>query len=69
MSRIPAREMADELDKLVYSKDMWLQAHGPSTGDNRRPAHEVETKLRERKVLLQAAADYRAHSERQAKES
>ena len=33
MSRIAGREMADELDKLVYSKDMWLQARGPSTGD------------------------------------
>ena len=68
MSRIPAREMADELDKLVYSKDMWLQAHGPSTADyrGRRPAHEVETKLRERKVLLQAAQDYRTHAQMQA---
>ena len=37
MSRIAGREMADELDKLVYSKDMWLQAHGPSTGDYREP--------------------------------
>ena len=68
MSRIPARDMADEFDKLVYGKDMWLQAHGPTNGDcrGRRPTHEVEVKLLERKVLLQAAADYRAHAERQA---
>ena len=66
-SASPAEEMADELDKLVYHKDMWLQAHGPSTGDykSRRPAHEVETELHKHKVLLQAAQDYRAHADRQ----
>lgn len=56
--------MADEMDKIVYSKSTWLATfdHGPK----KRPDHEIETKRRELEVLKQAASDYRAAAQRSA---
>jgi hypothetical protein len=49
--------MADELDKLVYSKTTWLGDF--AQGAKKRPDHEIEVKRRELAVLRQAAEDYR----------
>lgn len=56
--RIPIRVMAEELEKLAWSKSTWLDnfAHGY----RKRADHEIETRKRELAVLRQAAADYRA---------
>ena len=54
--------MADELDKLVYSKTVWLADF--SQGHKKRPDHEIETRRRELDVLRQAAGDYRQAAER-----
>lgn len=60
--RFTHSEMAEELDKLVYSKATWLSDFtGPK---HPRPEWEVEIRRRELAVLKQAAADYRAASER-----
>lgn len=57
--RLSSDLMADELDKLVYSKLSWV-----SDFEAKRPGHEVEIKRRELAVLRQAASDYRAAHER-----
>jgi hypothetical protein len=62
--RIPHSEMADEMDKLIYSKTDWLSRF--SQGQDKRPDHEIEVKRRELAVLRQAAADYRAAAGRRA---
>jgi hypothetical protein len=54
--------MAEEIGKMVWSKRTWLDTF--SSGTNRRPDHEVETRGRELEVLQQAEADYRRAAER-----
>mgnify|MGYP007032586668 CR=1 FL=1 len=61
-SRFTHTEMADEIGKLVWSKQTWLDDFG--SGRNKRPDHDIETKQREMAVLQQAEADYRRASER-----
>ena len=51
-------EMAEEIAKLVWSKQTWLDQF--SSGPKRRPDHEIETRARELAVLQHAEADYRA---------
>lgn len=62
--RFHSSYMADEMDKLVYSKTVWLADF--SQGPKKRPDHEIEIKQRELAVLRQAAADYRAAADRAA---
>ena len=62
MSRFTHSEMAEEINKLVWSKQTWLDEF--STGAKRRPDHEIETRSRELEVLQQAEADYRLAAER-----
>lgn len=57
-------EMADEIGKLVWSKQTWLDTF--STGAKRRPEHDIETRERELAVLQQAEADYRSAAERKS---
>jgi hypothetical protein len=54
--------MAEEIGKMVWSKRTWLDTF--SSGSNRRPDHEIETRSRELAVLQQAEADYEAAAER-----
>lgn len=54
--RLPHAEMADEISKMIWSKQTWLDDF--SSGSRRRPSHEIETKTRELAVLRQAAEDY-----------
>lgn len=61
--RLSAREMTDELSKLLYGKLDWLSRF--STGRNKRPEHELDRVRRERDVLSQAAHDYRRATERE----
>lgn len=60
--RHPHTFMADEFDKLVFSKASWLA--DLSQGQKKRPDHEIEIKRRELSVLRQAAEDYRQAAER-----
>lgn len=62
MSRFTHSEMAEEINKMVWSKQTWLDEF--STGAKRRPDHEIETRARELEVLRQAEADYRRAAER-----
>jgi hypothetical protein len=55
-------EMVEEIGKLVWSKRTWLDTF--SSGSNRRPDHDIETRSRELAVLQQAEADYRRAAER-----
>ncbi|MHA6687032.1 hypothetical protein [Mesorhizobium sp. A556] len=57
-------EMADEIAKLVWSKQTWLDTF--STGAKRRPEHDLETRQRELGVLQQAEAGYRNAAERKS---
>lgn len=56
MSGLSPTEMALELGKLAYSKREWLNTF--SSGQKRRPEHEIETRRRELEVLEQATDDY-----------
>jgi hypothetical protein len=62
--RLSHADMAFELDKLVYSKTVWLADY--AQGPRRRPEHEADVKRRELAVLRQAADDYRRAAERAA---
>jgi len=62
--RFTHAEMAEELNKLVWSKQTWLDEF--SGGPKRRPDHEIETRRRELAVLMQAEADYLAAAERRS---
>lgn len=64
MSRIKHADMADEMEKLVWSKQTWLETFG--SGKGARPQHEIETKQRELAVLEQARDDYRRAAEKAA---
>jgi hypothetical protein len=55
-------EMAEEIGKMAWSKRAWLETF--SSGSNRRPDHDIETRSRELAVLQQAEADYRRAAER-----
>lgn len=55
-------EMAEEISKLVWSKQTWLDTF--SNGAKRRPDHDIETRQRELAVLQQAEVDYRNAAER-----
>lgn len=59
--RIPPEEMAFELERMVYSKKVWLDGH--DKGRSKRPDHEIAQKRREMMVLAQAAAAYRKKAE------
>lgn len=56
--------MAYELDKQAKAKSDWL--HSFSSGKQKRPDHEIETKRRELDVLRQAARDYHGAAKRDA---
>ncbi|WP_430232179.1 hypothetical protein [Nitrosomonas communis] len=60
--RFTHAEMADEITKLVWSKQTWLDTF--SSGAKRRPEHDIETRQLELQVLQQAEADYRQAAER-----
>jgi len=60
--RIPSLDMADELDRMIYGKTVWLADF--SEGKKKRPDHEIEHKRRELAVLRQAAHEYRASADR-----
>ena len=62
--RLAHSEMAEELDKLVWSKATWLTEFRDGRG--KRPEFEIETKRREHAVLQQAAADYRRAAQRKS---
>jgi hypothetical protein len=64
MSQFTHAEMADEIAKMVWSKQTWLDDFG--SGRNKRPDHDIETKQRELAVLEQAHADYRRVAKRSA---
>ncbi|MHA6645660.1 hypothetical protein [Mesorhizobium sp. A623] len=57
-------EMAEEISKLVWSKQTWLDTF--SSGSKRRPDHDIETRERELAVLQQAETDYRSAAERKS---
>lgn len=61
-TRIPSLDMADEFDRMTYSKRTWLETF--SHGSKKRPDHEIQDKRRELAVLEQAAFEYRASAER-----
>ena len=61
-ARISSTEMADEFDRMIYGKELWLTAF--SQGARKRPDHEIEHKRRELDVLKQAAFEYRASAEK-----
>lgn len=52
------------MEKLVWSKQIWLETFG--SGKGARPRHEIETKERELAVLEQARDDYRGDAEKAA---
>lgn len=54
--RLSHAEMAEEIGKMVWSKQTWLEDF--SGGSRPRPPPEIETKTRELAVLRQAAEDY-----------
>lgn len=60
--RIPSLDMADEIDRMIFSKSTWLSDFGQ--GRNKRPDWEIEIKQRELAVLEQASFEYRASAER-----
>lgn len=60
--RIPSLDMADEFDRMIYSKTVWLAEF--TQGHKKRPDHEIDHKRRELAVLRQAAAEYRASAEK-----
>jgi hypothetical protein len=62
--RFPHTQMADELERMVAAKQVWLREF--STGMRKRPDHEIEHKRQELHVLEQAAFDYRRAAKRDA---
>lgn len=60
--RFTHAEMAEEIAKLVWSKQVWLDTF--SKGAKRRPDHDIEARRRELAVLQQAEADYRSAANR-----
>jgi hypothetical protein len=60
--RIPHDEMVEELGKLVWSKQTWLDDF--STGKAKRPDHDIDARRRELVVLKQARADYEIAAKR-----
>ena len=62
--RLSHAEMADEIGKMVWSKQTWLDDF--SSGSRRRPPHEIDTKTCELAVLRQAAEDYQRAAERKS---
>lgn len=65
--RFPHAEMADEFDRMIASKSQWLRNF--SSGQYKRPDHEIEHKRHELHVLEQAAFDYRRAADRPSKEA
>lgn len=61
-SRLPYEQMADQLDRMVYSKADWLQRF--SAGKNKRPDPDIDRERLFLAVLRQAASDYRKAAER-----
>lgn len=57
-------EMAEEIEKLVWSKATWLAEC--SEGKGKRGDWEIEIRRREMAVLQQAAGDYRRAAERRS---
>lgn len=64
MTRLPHDQMQIELTKMAVSKIDWLQRF--SSGRDKRPEHEIDTKRRELSVLQQAKEDYQRAAERDA---
>jgi hypothetical protein len=60
--RFTHAEMAEELEKLLWSKATWLADF--EGGKAKRPDWEIEIRRREHAVLQQAAADYRNAADR-----
>ncbi|MFI0844409.1 hypothetical protein [Mesorhizobium sp. IMUNJ 23232] len=56
--------MAEELEKLLWSKATWLADF--EGGKAKRPDWEIEIRRHEHAVLKQAAADYRRAIERRS---
>lgn len=62
--RFTHAEMAEELEKLLWSKATWLADF--EDGKVKRPDWEIEIRRREHAVLKQAAADYRHAAQRRS---
>ena len=60
--RITHSDMAFAMQKLLYSKELWIKTHG--SGKASRPAHEVDEQRGLCAALRQAAADYSAAATR-----
>jgi hypothetical protein len=61
MTRLSHADMAHEFTRMCVSKINWL--HRFSSGRDKRPDHEIETKRHELSVLQQAKEDYQRAAE------
>lgn len=60
--RLSHDEMAFAMQKLLYSKELWIKTHGG--GKTPRPAHEVDEQRGLCAALRQAVADYSGAAKR-----
>ena len=63
--RFTFQEMADELERAVWENQTWLGDF--STGQKKRPDHEIEGKRKRGAVMRQALEDYRRAASRNQK--
>ncbi|GAA0616954.1 hypothetical protein GCM10008943_34270 [Paenochrobactrum glaciei] len=60
--RISHNDMAFAMQKMLYSKELWIKTH--ARGKNPRPFHEVEEQEGLCRALRQAVHDYSAAASR-----
>lgn len=60
--RISHSDMAFAMQKMLYSKELWVKTHG--AGKAPRPSHEVEEQRSLCDALRQAVSDYSAAASR-----
>jgi len=63
VDRLSHDEMTFAMQKMLYSKELWLRTHG--NGKTPRPAHEVEEQRGLCAALRQAVADYSGAAKRE----